>query len=495
MLFNSYIFILFFLPVTIGGYFFLNKRSSKGGLVWLSLLSVFFYAYAKPVYLIWLLISIGINYGLSLLLLGQKRDGRKKILLGTGIGFHLLCLFYFKYMNFFLNIVDELGVNTYAVQIAAPLGISFITFSQISYLVDTFRSQDRKKTDFLEYFLYVTFFPKITMGPILVAEDFLPYLKNGEGKKPSYENLSKGLYLFSMGLGKKVLIADTLAGIVSIGFSGVQDLNSLTALVTMVGYTLQLYFDFSGYCDMASGIASMLNLPMALNFNSPYKARSITEFWERWHITLTRFFTRYLYIPLGGNRKGLLRTYSNILLVFFISGLWHGDNWTFILWGLLHGICMVVERFYRNLRGERKNTDTFLKKIVDVISWAGTFTIVNFAWVLFRSESVEEARLFFKALFSGGWVLKQKIVDYFLGLIEIRILGRLGLSAFLEEYAVICILLSFMILILVCIFKKNVVEKCDKGVFNIKRGIWVSLLMLWCIISLSNITEFLYFEF
>ena len=499
MLFNSYIFILLFLPIAVVGYYVINqstwnKRESLG-LVWLSLVSFCFFAYAEIRMLPVLAGSILINYFFVYLLKKRKWEKQKKWILALGIIIQLLILFYYKYTEFFLEMIEEFIEVNHDFSVKVPLGISFFTFSQLSWLIDSYRDSEREKQSFLEYCTYVTFFPKLTMGPIALQKDILPQLRETKRKVINYENLSKGLYLFSLGLAKKVLIADTLAKIVSIGYTEVENLNSITALVVMISYTLQLYFDFSGYCDMAMGVGFFFNIHLPINFNSPYKSKSISEFWQRWHMTLTQFFTTYLYIPLGGSRKGKIRTYWNTFFVFLVSGLWHGANWTFLFWGALHGAFMVLEKIGKDLGIGLKNLPSFVVKIKNISQWLFTFCFINIAWVFFRAESMEQAIIFLNRLISGGWQLPQKIKDYVLDIIELRILLRFGIRGIVETHIGVIILLLLVSLVLVCLFGKNTNEKTKNFNYSLGKGILTLVFLVWSIISLSNITEFLYFEF
>ena len=495
MLFNSYIFILLFLPIAVMGYYLINqstwKKRESLGLLWLSLVSFCFFAYAGIQFLPVFTGSILVNYFFGCMLRKKKWEKQKKWILASGITVQLLLLFYYKYTGFFLNI---LNIND-GFYIMAPLGISFFTFSQLSWLVDSYRDSEGEKQNFLEYCTYVTFFPKLTMGPIALQKDVIPQLQEPERKGVNYENLSKGLYLFSLGLAKKVLIADTLAKIVAIGYTDVEKLNSMSALVVMVSYTLQLYFDFSGYCDMAMGVGLFFNINLPINFNSPYKSKSISEFWQRWHMTLTQFFTTYLYIPLGGSRKGRLRTYSNTFFVFLVSGLWHGANWTFLCWGALHGVLMVLEKISKDLGISFKKLPSPMVKVKEVLQWVLTFSMINIAWVFFRAESMDQAGVFFQRLFSGGWQLSEKITEYVLDIIELRVLLRLGIRGVVEAHIGVFIPLLLASLVLVCLFAKNTNEKAKSFNYSLGKGILTLVLLTWSIVSLSNITEFLYFEF
>ena len=497
MLFNSYIFILCFLPISVLGYFSINKILSTQGewpaLAWLSFVSFCFFAYAGIEFIPVLLGSILCNYGLGYGIKKQNSLFIRKLILCIGIGLNLILLFYFKYIPFFQEILKPLKDILGEIQIAVPLGISFFTFSQISYLVDCYKMTGCEQYGFLKYCTYISFFPKLTMGPIALANDFMSNIKIKT--KPEYGNLGKGIYLFSLGLAKKILLADLLANIVSIGYSDVAQMNTITAIVVMLSYTFQLYFDFSGYCDMAVGIGLLFNIELPVNFDSPYGARTIGEFWKRWHITLTRFFTGYLYIPLGGNKKGKLRTYFNTLIVFLISGLWHGANWTFLFWGGIHGSCMVLEKLIKDMGLTFKELPIIVRKIKESVQWIFTFGIVNVAWIFFRAESVEQAVNFLKQMTVGGWQISEGIIEYVKDIIEIRILMRLGLDSFVEGYPSLFIILLLVAIMWICLFKQNTNEKAKYFNFSKGKGVITVILLLWCIISLSNISEFLYFDF
>ena len=504
MAFNSYIFILAFLPLVVCGYFLVNKIWSKwrrqAGLVWLLFASFIFFSYDNPEFLILLLASIGVNYTLGMLMTRVKssfvqRRKLEKAMLIMGILLNLAPLIYYKYSNFFLNSVEKFFEKDWEVDVRLPMGISFFTFLQIAYLVDCYREEKGFDYSFIEYATYVAFFPKITMGPIVLHSEVIPQLRDDAKKKTNFNNLSQGLYAFVLGLAKKVLIADVLAKFVSVGFGEVGELNSATAIMVMVSYTLQIYFDFSGYCDMAIGVSKMLNIDLPNNFNSPYKAKSISEFWDRWHMTLTRFFTRYVYIPLGGSRKGKFRTYTNNIIIFLLSGLWHGANWTFIFWGFLHGILMVIEKIGKDIGLGFKTIKGFGIKIINSLKWFVTFIIINVTWVFFRAESIEQAFLYLKRIFSGGWRCQNSILEIFDKLIEVRLLERIGFANALDSYDYIAIWVILVLLVGSTLLLKNTQERMSNQKYNWVRSAVTSILMVWCIISLSDVSEFLYFNF
>ena len=296
----------------------------------------------------------------------------KKAILIVAIAANLALLGYFKYSDFLIdNLNFAFNLHIHSLNLLLPLAISFFTFQQIAYLVDSYSGGSTKEYNFLNYCLFVTFFPQLIAGPIVHHKEVMPQFGNLKSKVPNYKNIALGIFVFSLGLFKKVLIADTFAVWASNGFDKAEILSLIEAWVTSLSYTFQLYFDFSGYCDMAIGAALLFNIKLPINFNSPYKASDIQDFWRRWHITLSRFLRDYVYIPLGGNRKGRARTYLNLILTFIIGGIWHGAGWTFIFWGFLHGLALMIHRFWHNL-GFRMNK---------VLAWFITFNFVNIAWV------------------------------------------------------------------------------------------------------------------
>jgi len=277
-----------------------------------------------------------------------KGFSRKSILI-FGVILNLSLLGYFKYADFFIeNINIAFSVNAESLNLLLPLAISFFTFQQIAYLVDSYR-QETKEYDFLNYALFVTFFPQLIAGPIVHHKEMMPQFAKTRNKVKSYRNIAMGLFIFSIGLFKKVVIADTFAVWATNGFDVATTLNLFEAWATSLSYTFQLYFDFSGYTDMAIGLALLFNIRLPVNFNSPYKATNIQDFWRRWHITLSRFLRDYVYIPLGGNKKGSFRTYNNLMATFVIGGLWHGASWAFIFWGFLHGLALTVQKLWSKL--------------------------------------------------------------------------------------------------------------------------------------------------
>ena len=383
LLFNSYEFIFAFLPITFFIYFYLNSKrltiASKGFLVFSSL---FFYSWWNILYLPIILGSMLFNFIIGSSLNDEKITRiSKKSLLIFGIISNIALLGYFKYTDFFIenfNLITSSNVEL--LNLALPLAISFFTFQQIAYLVDSYR-QETKEYDFLNYAVFVTFFPQLIAGPIVHHSEMMPQFANKRNMIKNYRNIAMGLFIFSIGLFKKVVIADTFAVWATAGFDTATTLNLFEAWATSISYTFQLYFDFSGYTDMAIGLALLFNIKLPINFNSPYKATNIQDFWRRWHITLSRFLKDYVYIPLGGNRKGEFRTYNNLLGTFIVGGIWHGAGWTFVFWGFLHGMALVINRAWSKLGF----------KIWTWLAWLITFNFINIAWVFFRAEKWDDA--------------------------------------------------------------------------------------------------------
>jgi len=320
----------------------------------------------------------------------QKVKIHKKSLLIFGIVSNVALLGYFKYMDFFIENINLLfGSSISLMHLALPLAISFFTFQQIAYLVDSYR-RETGEYDFLNYALFVTFFPQLIAGPIVHHREMMPQFSSHKNMVTNYTNIALGLFIFSIGLFKKVVIADTFAVWATAGFDTATTLNLFEAWATSLSYTFQLYFDFSGYTDMAIGAALLFNIKLPINFNSPYKALNIQDFWRRWHITLSRFLRDYIYIPLGGNRKGEIRTYANLMTTFVIGGIWHGAGWTFVFWGFLHGLALLIHRVWSH----------FGYKMHTLLAWFITFGFINITWVFFRAKEWGDAIRVLASMFS-----------------------------------------------------------------------------------------------
>lgn len=485
MLFNSYIFIFLFLPITLGGYYILNKYQKYAlAEYFLIIMSLLFYGYFNYKYLAIILASIVINYLLVQRIWKTNNQNKKKLLMIIGCIINVGILFYFKYMNFFIQNVNNIfGSNFLLKDILLPIGISFFTFQQLSYVIDNYKN-NIEHYSFRKYALFVSFFPQLIAGPIVLHDEMLPQFADISKKTFQWSNFSKGLMAFSLGLAKKVLIADNLGCIANYGFSNIAILGSANAILVMLSYTFQIYFDFSGYCDMATGIAKLFNIDLPQNFNSPYQALTVTEFWKRWHMTLTRFLRTYIYFPLGGNRKGKGRTYINLFLVFFISGLWHGANYTFLIWGMMHGIAMVIERIFKNK----------ISRLSPVLSWLFTFSFINIAWIFFRAENITDALLLIKQILNFDFIpinttmISQSHFDLLNFLFSL--LGRIGI--YFKKTHYVYILISILIILLLC---KNTNEKLEEFKPTIKNALISSLLFVLSIMSFSGVSIFLYFNF
>lgn len=487
MLFNSYIFVFLFFPMVVIGYYWLHhKGMEKAALGYLILMSMVFYGYNSIQYLAMLVVSILVNYLLVWLMDKAGRPAGRRLLLVLGLLYNLGILFCFKYFDFFIENVNALFRTDYHfLRLALPLGISFYTFQQLSYVIDSYR-KDCERYSFLEYAAYVSFFPQLIAGPIVYHDELIPQLRAEENHHIQYENLCKGLYAFALGMSKKVLVADTLSKVVTVGYANVEMLNGVSTALVMICYSLQIYFDFSGYCDMAYGIGFMFNVELPVNFNSPYKAASVREFWDRWHMTLTRFFTKYVYIPLGGSRRGKVRTYVNVMIVFLVSGIWHGANWTFILWGIVNGLGNLFDRFF----------DPVLQRIPRVIRTIVTFCFCTVAWSMFRAESVGQGFQMIgnlRKLGDGG--LYSEVADAFNRIFEVRLLARVGLGRMIVAEPWLMPAAFALILILACMFLRNTQEKANDGRYGAGRIAVTVGLLIWSILSLSEVSEFLYFNF
>ncbi len=411
----------------------------------------------------------------------------RKAILSTGIFANLFLLGYYKYTDFLIgNVNTLLGTNQALLHIVLPLAISFFTFTQIVYLVDSYRGETAEY-DLLNYSLFVTFFPHLIAGPIVHHKQIMPQFTSRWTLLKRNSNVLKGLFIFGLGLFKKVVIADSFAVWATAGFDGGHELGFYSAWATSLSYTFQLYFDFSGYCDMAIGASLLFNIWLPLNFNSPYKALDIQDFWRRWHITLSSFLRDYLYIPLGGNRNGVYLTYFNLFITFVLGGLWHGATWMFVIWGCLHGGALVGHRLWK----------TFGCSMPNWLAWTFTFGFVNFAWVFFRAKNLDDAKrvlygmVDFSSAFGGSvesipvsdiaWA--GVLADLLLTILPTTLVGQLPVS--------LAIFAAF-----VMIAQKNSIELAS-GIIGIKKTIFGAIIfvagMYFTLAATS--TVFLYFNF
>ena len=395
MVFSSNIFLFFFLPIFLIAYFITPQKFRNYTLL---LFSIVFYAYGAPDFVFLLVGECVINYFLVRGMAKTEKIGTKKLLCAFSVIMALGLLLYFKYANFFMeNLNTILGWTHHEpigwMKVALPIGISFFTFQSITYTIDVYRGTTPPSQKLTDYVLYIMMFPQLIAGPIVNYNSVAAQLVS---RTSTMEDRVVGFYRFVIGLGKKVLIANTMAAYADQVFGmAYGDLATGTAWIGILAYTFQIYFDFSGYSDMAIGLGKMMGFRFPENFNDPYTSRSVTEFWKRWHMTLGNFIMNYLYIPLGGNRKGKGRMYFNLWLCFLLSGLWHGASWNFVLWGAFHGFFICADKFFL------KNA---LKKIGTLPSVIITFFLVAMGWVLFRVDTASDAGAFYQALFAfkGG---------------------------------------------------------------------------------------------
>ena len=450
MLFNSPVYIFLFLPLVVFVYFVLNRqRLIYVSKVWLVLASLFFYGYWNPAYLFLIITSMLVNFGLGRALHQSKKNNqtgdratlKHKTVLMVGIIFNLGLLGYFKYADFFIeNINAFFDSGVPALGLILPLAISFFTFQQIAYLVDSYQT-DTLEYDFLNYCLFVTFFPQLIAGPIVHHKQMMPQFMRLKNSRVNWNNIAAGFFIFSLGLFKKVVIADSFAVWANAGFNSKQALNFFEAWGTSFSYTFQLYYDFSGYSDMAIGAALFFNIRLPVNFNSPYKAVNIQDFWQRWHISLSTWLRDYVYIPLGGNRAGEFRSYQNVMVTFLLGGLWHGAGWTFIAWGAMHGLALTVHREWRR----------FGLKLPFYLGWFFTFMFVNLTWVFFRAETFVDAVRVFKGMGGlNGVRFSQRFADAFNYLTNWKYImlpgfnGEFLIPIEMFEYAIVFALIAFL---------------------------------------------------
>jgi alginate O-acetyltransferase complex protein AlgI len=403
MLYNSYSFIFLFLPIVFAGFFSIARMSHELAALWLACASLFFYGWWNPAYVALLVGSVLFNFAMGYLI-GKRRTGdpaKAKTLLTVAIAADLALLGYYKYTNFFIATYGTVAHQQVTLlDIVLPLGISFFTFTQIAFLVDVYRGLV-KEYRFIHYLLFVTYFPHLIAGPVLHHKQMMPQFAAKESYRISWDNVAVGLTMFTFGLCKKVLIADSLQPIANGVFDAVHRGDNLMLFDAWVGalaYTFQLYFDFSGYSDMAIGLSRMFNVKLPLNFDSPYRATSIIDFWRRWHITLSTFLRDYLYVPLGGNRLGTARRYVNLMITMLLGGLWHGANWTFVAWGGLHGLFLVVNHFWRALTGKLGMRDAGPAWLRQFLAWSTTFLCAMVAWVFFRADTFGDAAVMLKGM-------------------------------------------------------------------------------------------------
>lgn len=470
MLFNSYAFIFLFLPFTLLGYYWISQKKLQ--LWFLFFASVFFYCYWSTVYVFLLLFTVVLDFYLAKAIFMTSSQARRKFFLVTSIVTNLGILGFFKYYDFFADSLNGLfqavgvGSQLPLLQLILLIGISFYTFQSMSYVIDVYRRTSDAHAHLLEFAGYVTLFPHQISGPLVRHNFIVPQLESPRTYFFDPANFWKGCYFFVFGLTKKMMIADRIAAVVDPLVMNMAGASTAEAWLAMIGYTMQLYFDFSGYSDMAVGLGLMMNIQFPQNFNSPYKSKSITEFWQRWHITLSSWLRDYLYISLGGNRAGVLKTYRNLFLTMAIGGLWHGANWTYLVWGCFHGGILAVERFFKD-----RGWSVIGNKHV---SGALTFFLVCVGWVFFRAHSVEQAALWLQKVF-----LLTDEISWDITLIPLKHKDRF--------FAALAVGIS------VAFFAKNTWEREFKP--TIWRAALLALMFVLCLSYMGEESPFLYFQF
>lgn len=467
MLFNSLQFIFLFLPIVLISYWVILK-SPRPRVLLMNLSSFVFYAAWSLKFSPLLLFSIFFDYKVAQVI-DRKEDRERKLYLTYSVLINLGLLGFFKYFYFFTNsgfwVLDLFQIQYLkpTFDIVLPVGISFYTFQSMSYTIDVYRRESKPYTDFSLFAAYVCFFPQLIAGPIVRHDELIGQIKESVRSRWNYDSALLGIHYFTIGLAKKVVVADRIAAGIDPALFQLQHLSSFEALLCALGYTLQLYFDFSGYSDMAIGLGLFFNLQFPFNFDSPYKSQSITEFWRRWHMTLSRWLRDYLYISLGGNRKGVYKTYRNLLLTMLLGGLWHGAGWTYVVWGAFHGMWLVIEKF---IGGPLWRGPVFVRTVC-------TFVCVSFGWIFFRSPTMEFAIDWFEKIFAfqGGFSLEHfhpKIRDKFV------------------------VMFIFASILISC---KNTQQLAVLKSMNIWRIQFYALLFFLSIIFMASESPFLYFQF
>lgn len=483
MLFNSYIFIFVFLPSVLMLYYACNRQGRYSRADWVIILaSYLFYGYTNPWYVILLVFSTSFNYMIYVLM---SRKMNKWICI-SGIVFNLLVLGYFKYYNFFLdNLNHWLGSDFTLKRIVLPLGISFFTFQQISFMVDAYKGEC-KEIRLREYLLFVSFFPQLVAGPIVNHQEMIPQFRDSSRRQFDSCYFAKGIAYFVIGLAKKVLLADLLAKPVEVFFQydAVLKPDSWNVLLVAICYSMQLFLDFSGYCDMAKGIGYLFHIEIMDNFDKPFWAVGVRDYWKRWHISLGRFFTKYVFIPLGGSRKGKFKTCRNAFIVFALSGLWHGAEWTFVLWGILHGIGYIYDYLL----------EPVLVKVPIFIRRFATFLFVSLAFLGFRSENLSQMMRLYKSFFSGG--ISQPLVELtscFQSGVVHRAFKVFGVGATQADglvfYGIIGVILGYLF------FGKSTKEIITGIRYKYVSALSLALVFILCVLKLSRVSVFLYFNF
>ncbi len=471
MVFSSLVFVCVFFPCVLILHTFIKNQKIRNGLLLIA--SLLFYAFGEPVYVFLMLASTLFNYIFARLFTEKNR----KLLLVLAVIVNIGLLGIFKYTGFLLtNINSLLGLSIQVPDIPLPIGISFFTFQALSYVIDVYRGNVAVQKNYAKLLLYISFFPQLIAGPIVRYVDIA---KEIDERTVNLQKLSFGLRRFIFGLAKKVLIANTMATVGDLIFNnGAENLNIISSWVGALAYLMQIYYDFSGYSDMAIGLGKMFGFTFKENFNYPYVANSIQDFWRRWHISLSSFFKDYVYIPLGGNRKGKLRTVLNRIIVFFLTGLWHGANWTFIIWGLFHGFFLLIEEFF-----------PIIKKIPAFLRHIYTLVVVTIGFVIFRADTISEAFIFISRMFSG--------FDFSAETMSFAIQTLKPFFLVMLVFAIVCCGPLSKLTTRVRTLENKDTLTAGENVLQTMTFVVAVILLVWCIIRLAggSYNPFIYFRF
>jgi len=488
MLFNSYIFIFIFLPAVFFIYFglILNKKNYLAK-CWLVIASLFFYGWWNIYFLPILIVSILVNFSITRKIQSLKKNKNdakpRKIFFLAGLLFNIAFLGYFKYRDFFLETINQIFQSDFVLlHLVFPLGISFFTLQQIAFLVDAYEDL-ADEPNFIDYSVFVAFFPQLIAGPIVHHQEMMPQFSAFQNQRVDYKNITQGVLIFFIGLFKKVVIADTFAGWATTGFDDATTLTFIEAWATSLSFTFQLYFDFSAYSDMAVGIALLFNIKLPNNFNSPYKALNIRDFWRRWHMTLGRFLKDYIYIPLGGNRLGSFRLHINLIATFLLCGLWHGAGGIFIFWGALHGIALVTYQFWLQMN----------IKMHYFLAGTLTFLFVNFSWIFFRAKEWEDAIKVIRGMLGfSGVVVTTDLIE---ALPFVKNFGFYVGDHLLNIEASDDVFRMLFLAGIMILFCKNSTHISNTARMNWTTIIIASFVIVLSIFSLGKESPFLYFNF
>lgn len=501
MLFNSLGFIFVFMPIVLVGFFIIGRFHRVAAAAWLAAASLFFYGYWTPKYLPLLVLSVIVNFFAGRAISAARNGGARKSLLWLAIAFNLGLLGYYKYANFFVANLDAFtGVDLVITTIVLPIGISFFTFTQIAFLVDTYRGL-ASEPRFVHYILFVSYFPHLVAGPILHHGEMMPQFADAKTYRLQSSNIAVGASIFIIGLAKKILIADNVSPLANAVFAQGAHPTLIESWIGVLAYTFQIYFDFSGYSDMAIGLSRMFGIVLPLNFNSPYKSANIIEFWRRWHMTLSRFLRDYLYIPLGGNRLGPRRRYVNLMATMLLGGLWHGAAWTFVIWGGLHGIYLAINHGWRHWTP---------KAMPAAISLPLTFLAVMLAWVFFRAPDLHNALEVCSGLVGmNGLSLPERLASHagLFALLPIKVefagLEHIQITAASMTALAGAMFIAWLLPNTQEIFRNF--NPCLEKITGKQQGplwrptpVWsygLAVLFVVCVLNLNRFSEFIYFQF